>query len=277
MIRKHSSWVIFHISKPVRQLLKRFSLIAFLIIALALVLIIKSESPVLNSARSVVLDLFSPVFYLSQGVSDLTTGLFDGTSDYFFVYDKNQQLKLENEALKNKVVELQQAKQENLKLKSLLGFVKELSYEPKTARVVGYTGGVFINTIMINLGDSNGVKRGQAVVSEHGLVGRVIETFSNVSRVLLVTDINSKIPVITVKSRERSVLQGNGSSSPELLYLSENSSILDGERVITSGDGEVYPAGLKVGIVKKKADGLSEVNPFADWNKLEFVSVLQKQ
>lgn len=277
MIKKHRAWVIFHIPRSVRPLLKRFSLITLVVISLLLIFLSRSESPALAGLRNFSLKILSPIIIASEGVSGLASGIFSNTSDYFFVYDKNQELTADNQALKRILLSLQEQEEENKRLRDLLKFAQEPFFIEKSARVVGNTGGVFLNTILINAGKEDSVVKGQAVVSEHGLVGRIIEVSDKVSRVLLISDINSKIPVITSSSRERSILKGNGTSPTELLYLKKESRIEDGEHILTSGDGEVYPAGIQIGNVKKESDGRYIVVPFTAWNTLEFVSILQKQ
>ena len=116
--------------------------------------------------------------------------------------------------------------------------------------------------------------KGQAVVMNGGLVGRVIETGKSSSRILLLTDINSKIPVISIDSRERSILAGNNTENPKLLYMPKESKIVDGEVIITSGDGDMLPPGLMVGKATKLADGSYEVLPFVSWHNIEYVSIL---
>lgn len=276
MIRKNRSWVVFHVPRSIRLLIRRFSVIIMMVLLMSLVLLSRAESPSLQGLRVLALNIFSPITTSIEAISGLISGLSGNANEYFFVVETNKHLNKENRALKETILSLQQFEQENIRLKRLLKFDKDPLYVERSARVVGQTGGVFRNTILINAGHDSDVRKGQAVVSEHGLVGRIIEVSQNVSRVLLVTDLNSKIPVLTNQSRERAILKGNGTSPPELLYVSGVGAIADGETVITSGDGEVYPFGVEVGRVQQSEAGRYTILPFSKWHALEFVSILQQ-
>jgi rod shape-determining protein MreC len=113
-----------------------------------------------------------------------------------------------------------------------------------------------------------------AVVNDAGLAGRVVDVAKKTARVLLLTDINSRIPVISEASRERAIAGGNNSDTLTLIYLPENSKLKVGEKIITSGDGRVLPPGLPVGVVTKIEKGIATVKPFVDNYRLEYVSVI---
>ena len=110
-------------------------------------------------------------------------------------------------------------------------------------------GVTFVRSLLVLAGKSDGVIKGQAAVTGQGLVGRVTAVGERASRVLLVTDINSRIPVRVDRTRERAVLAGNNSSSPSLIYLPPETGVQVGDRIVTSGHGGVFPKGIPVGIV----------------------------
>jgi rod shape-determining protein MreC len=106
------------------------------------------------------------------------------------------------------------------------------------------------------------------------MVGHVIDIGKKTTRVLLLTDINSRIPVMAETSREHGMAAGANSDTLSLLYLPENSKLQVGEKIVTSGDGALIPPGLPIGVVSKIEKGAVTIQPFADWYRLEYVSVI---
>ncbi|MEH6477754.1 MAG: rod shape-determining protein MreC, partial [Sneathiella sp.] len=146
---------------------------------------------------------------------------------------------------------------------------------PITARVIGDSGGPFVRTLLLGAGALDGVRTGQAAVGPHGVLGRVVEVGHQSARVLLLTDLNSRIPVKLEKSRNKGILVGDNSSSPKLEFLPTNAQVSAGDRVVTSGDGGMLPAGWPIGIVSSVAEGQVRVQAYADWTRLEYISVLR--
>ena len=116
--------------------------------------------------------------------------------------------------------------------------------------MVADAGGPFVHTVLINVGAEQGVAKGMAAVNERGLIGRVIEVGRRSARVMLLTDFNSRIPVMVEPSRDQAILAGNNSRQPDLIFLPLNPRLSLGDAVVTSGRGGVLPPGLAVGIVR---------------------------
>jgi rod shape-determining protein MreC len=110
-------------------------------------------------------------------------------------------------------------------------------------------------------------------LDERGLVGRVTEVGSRTARVLLITDLNSRIPVIMETSRARAILVGTNGARPRLLYWPEGVQPQEGERIVTSAEANAFPANLPIGTVRHTANGVPEVQPFAQLNRLEVVRI----
>ena len=134
--------------------------------------------------------------------------------------------------------------------------------------------GSFSNTLVINAGSEDGVKKGQAVLSDRGFIGRVSAVAKNSARLLLATDINSRVPVILESTRTRAVMVGRNTGRPKLIHLPAGAQITSSERVITSGHGGVFPPGLPVGLVATVSDRGIEVQQFTDYHQLEFVRIV---
>jgi rod shape-determining protein MreC len=131
-----------------------------------------------------------------------------------------------------------------------------------------------VKTLLVNAGQREGVKKGQAVVTGDGLAGRIVEIGSKSARVLLLTDLNSRVPVIVETSRYRGILAGDNTDRPRLIFLPANAKTSNGQRVVTSGHGGVFPPGLPIGTISAVGDGDIRIQPFADWERVEYLSVL---
>lgn len=260
--------------RPVRDFIRRFSLAILLIISIFLLISGKSENQAITKVRTKILDSLIPVMEVIVVPVDAIRDIRSNFATYMFVHDKNATLESENKKLRLQVVRLFQVQKENERLKDLLHYVQDIEYKYISAKVVGNASGPFVRSALINAGEDDGVLKGQAVIMDGGLVGRVIEVGNNSARVLLITDINSKISVISMDSRERSILAGNNTENPKLIYLSKDSKIADGEVIVTSGDGDLLPPGLMVGKAHKLNDGSFEIQPFISWHNVEYVSVL---
>ncbi|MDB2415459.1 rod shape-determining protein MreC [Rickettsiales bacterium] len=268
------SGALFHLSRSVRIYIRRLSFFVLVAFALFIVFIGKVDSPFARNVRSVIADVFAPVLEVLSIPSQMMRDTNDKVGGYFFIYKKNQELKEQKAELVKQLAEYSRLKVENAKLKQLLNYVKDRKYSYISARAVGDVSGPFVRSVLLNVGENGGVKKGQAVVGNLGLVGRIIEVNRYTSRVLLLTDINSHIPVISSISRERSIMAGRNDSYPSLVYLSEDSRTTAGEYVETSGDGDLFPSGIPIGILNYSEKNKLEVIPFMKWNRLEHLSVI---
>jgi rod shape-determining protein MreC len=107
-----------------------------------------------------------------------------------------------------------------------------------------------------------------------GFIGRIIEVGEVSSRVLLITDLNSRIPVMVESTRDRAILAGDNSDEPRLLYLPPAVALSPGDRIVTSGDAGALPPGLPVGTVTAAGEGGARVAPFANWSRIEYVRII---
>ena len=115
------------------------------------------------------------------------------------------------------------------------------------------------------------------VLTEAGLIGRVVRAGRSTARLVLVTDFSSRVPVVLERSRVRAILQGDNGPLPTLQFLAPTARVAIGERVLTSGDGGLLPAGLVVGEVAAVHDGVAQVRPVADWSRLDWVAILRTE
>jgi rod shape-determining protein MreC len=201
----------------------------------------------------------------------------DGTNwldDYLFAVR-------ENRVLKRKVAELSQyrdlyteEKDINARYEKLLNLRTEPAVEAVTARSVAVSRGPFANNRLINAGSEKKITFGNPVITEHGLVGRVIGVSPDVSRVLMVTDVTSNVPVMILRSDARAMMRGDGGGYPKLDFVRGKDSVKAGDQILSSGDGGIFPRGLPVGEAVKGVDGVWRVRLYANRSAIDFVKVL---
>jgi rod shape-determining protein MreC len=260
--------------QPIRALFVRFAVISLMAVAFALMMVGKAEVVVVDRTRAAVVGAAAPVIDgLSRPISTAVSA-YHHVAGLFDAYAENQVLKAEIARLK--AVDQASAKltAENAMLRDLTRLVPDNPVNFVSARVVGEGGGPFVRSVLINAGSRDGVARGQAVITGNGLVGRLTDVADHASRILLLTDLNSRVPVVIEETRERAILAGDNSERPSLAYLPPDARISSGQRVVTSGSGGVLPPGLPVGTVVVGRDGVPRVQTFVAWNKLEFVRIV---
>jgi rod shape-determining protein MreC len=247
-----------------------------MLMAMSLTLMVMSQtgSPLVSRIRLALTDTLVPVISVAGAPLDAVAGVSEWVGEI-------ARLRSENIALKNANLQLLQwqaiaksMEAENNSLRSLMNAVSIPKSNYITTRIVTDMGGPYVRSALIGGGVEQGIKKDQAVINEHGLVGRVIETGNTSSRVLLINDINSRIPVMSETSREKTIMVGNNNELPSLSYIAPDSEIKVGERIITSGDGGIFPRGIAVGIVSKIEKGVIRVQPFVDAASIEYVSVV---
>lgn len=222
-----------------------------------------------------LMDITSPAL-------DPITHLFHDTSLVFhhmhrWVSQKKQidLLTKQNELLKARLVRAEFIESENRSLRELLSIPSDPTFPFITARVVAVGQGSFIRTAIINAGNQAGITKGQVVTNHQGLVGRVTEVSQYASRVLLLTDMNSHIPVISSQSQERGILKGNNSENMTISFLTENHQLQEGELIFTSGDGDLFPPGILAGVVSEIHPHKAVIEPAVDWHQLQHIHVIQ--
>jgi rod shape-determining protein MreC len=198
----------------------------------------------------------------------------DGVAGYFFAVSENRRLKAElREAAQWKVAAIA-LRDTNDRYKALLGLKTDPPIPMVAGRAVTDSRGPFANTRLINAGKERGVTVGNPVMSENGLVGRIIGVTDGASRVLLLTDVASRTPVMIDRSNARAILTGDGGPNPKLDYLRGSNPVVDGDQILTSGDGGVVPRGLPVGRAVKGLDGRWRVVLASDSAPIDYVRVL---
>lgn len=210
----------------------------------------------------------APLRFVSNGFGEVT-GLTQ-------IRAENARLQAENNQLKEWYQTAMLLRAENQSLKDLLNVLPEPEQSYITTRVIGDSGSSFVRTLLIEAGSEDGVREGQAVMGSQGMIGRVIETGRKASRVLLLTDINSHVPVIIEGVNQRAILAGNNEDKLTLLHFPPDALITVGARIVTSGTGGYFPAGLPIGEVTKAKQGAVEIRLFSEPDNSGYVQVVEK-
>lgn len=271
---RHRPENILRITAPLRGFAHRFAYVFLLAAALGILLLGRADPLVFQRARMAVTDVTAPVLdALSRPAVTVSHIIAEGR-ELARLRDENNILRAENERLLKWQNAARTLLAENRELRSLLNFAPDQDASSVTARVIGDSGGAFVRSILVNAGAREGVAKGNAALSGKGLLGRVAEVGDRSARVLLINDLNSRIPVVVERSRERAILAGDNSVAPRLLYLPPTTDIKVGDRIVTSGHGGVFPVGLPVGIVNAISEEGVRVVPYADATNIEYVRLL---
>ncbi len=258
----------------VKYLLQRFAFLSLIGLTFALMLIGKADTVLVERARMAVSDAVTPILRVMAEPAAAISQFVTNVRELAAIREQNADLRETNQRLLEWQAVAQKLENENRQLRGLLGTVYEPEARSVSARVVADSGGAFAQSILITAGSRDGVAKGQAVVTGEGLVGRVTQSGFRSARVLLITDINSRIPVRVGEAGDRAILAGDNSPRPQLNYLGMKSAVAPGDRIVTSGDAGAFPPGLPVGRVVVADETRVLVEPFAARDRLQYVEVL---
>jgi rod shape-determining protein MreC len=260
---------------PLKLFAQRFTFLGLIAAAVGLMVLGKAETAVVERVRMIVVDAFVPILDAIARPVATANQAFDRVNEIVHVHAENARLREENARLLQWQSVARKLEAENHSLRDMLRFAPEAPVSFASARVVGHGGGSFLRAVLVTAGARDGVAKGQAAVTGDGLAGRVTEVGERSARVLLITDINSHVPVILEGSRDPAVLAGDNSARPRLLYLPQTAKPQIGERVTTSGIGGVFPPGLPVGVIVSTGDSGVRVRPFVDLDRLEHLRLVE--
>jgi rod shape-determining protein MreC len=245
------------------------------VFASGMMLLGKADAVLVERLRLQINDTVVPVLeVLSQPVDAFATGI-ERLQQWTSVTEENARLRAERDGMLRWQAIAQRLETENASLRQLLKVVPDPQEYYRSARVVADSTGAFAHSVLVNAGSGAGVKKGQVVLTAEGLVGRVIATSTRGSRVLLISDLNSRIPVFVGQTRVRAVLAGDNSERPRLIHVEPGvTAIAPGDLVVTSGIAGAFPPGLPVGMVDATDDGRIVIAPRVDRDQLEFVRIV---
>jgi rod shape-determining protein MreC len=245
---------------------------------LTAVVLIWVVNAIFTAARSKILDIAKPAIKASNVVS---TKLKSAVLPESRLSRENRLLHDQIEIMKNKLVELDEFKKENSRLKHLLNFKTKTAHKTISAQVIGRDPSNWTSIIYIDKGHEDGIKKYMAVTTDRGLVGRVIEVGSSSAKVMFITDPDSRIGVLIQRSRHDGLLYGTLSRQCQVVYMTLDADVWPGDLVISSGLGSSIPKGLLVGTVEDvfiDKSGLYQsavVKPAVDLSRIEEVLCIE--
>jgi len=255
--------------------LRRLLIGVLVVCALGLFFLWRIDSPRVERFRAQVVDRVVPNFDWAMAPVTGTVNILRDFQSYQRIYQQNQELRRELQQMQAWKEAALQLEQENARLLDL----NNVRLDPRLTFVTGVvsadSGSPFRQSLILNVGSRDGIMDGWATMDGLGLVGRISGVGNNTARVILLTDSSSRIPVTVQPSGQRALVVGDNSVAPIIDFLEDAGQVRPGDRVITSGDGGVFPAGLLAGQIAVDPGGRMRLRPAADYERLEFLRVLR--
>ena len=251
---------------------QKFSLFVLIILSIIFIYVETIEARPLNYIRS----FFKDTIYRGALVASVPSrgfgNLTDAVKKHVNLYSNYNQLKEENNKLRNNISKTDFLELENTQLRKLIEEQVTSSSNLVSARVMLDKQSPFLNSFIINIGSNKGIKNGMAVLDGKNFIGRIVDVNFFSSRVLLISDLNSKIPVLIEPSAHHAILSGHGKNKPTLEYLPKKHTIQDGDKVYTSGKEGIFSPGIPIGEAKVE-NNLITVLLFSDLNQITFINI----
>ena len=252
---------------------QRFSLIGLIFFSIGLIIFSKINLPFANylniGLNEIVYRSSFIVSFPEKKIYQFSTSI----KEHYNLYNDYEKIKNELRQLKSQKLEFIFLKEENARLKKTIDEYIFNSNE-LVAKVLIDKNSPFLKSIIVNKGSKDNVKLGMAVLDGSYLVGKIVEVNYSTSRALIISDLNSKIPVSIEPGNIQSILSGTGKQNGKIEYVESEISIDDGSVVYTSGSGNIFKSGIPIGIFKKNVNELEEVKFFSKLTQLTFVKLV---
>ena len=257
--------------RPVRRVL----IGVLVVVLLAVFGLWRIDNPRVERFRSAMVDKIVPSFDWALVPVTRVSRMVDDFQSYSRIYEQNQELRRELQQLKSWREAALQLEQENARLLDLNKVRLNARLTFVTGVVLTDNGSPFRRSVLLNVGARDGVQDGWATMDGLGLVGRISGVGDRTSRVILLTDSNSRVPVTIQPSGQKALLVGDNTLAPPVDIADNLEDVRPGDRVVTSGDGKVFPADVLVGQIAQGPNGRLRVKLAADYGRLEFLRVLR--
>ncbi|MGH1355819.1 MAG: rod shape-determining protein MreC [Thalassovita sp.] len=255
--------------------LKRMLTGVVILCLIGIFLVWRIDSPRVERFRAQVIDTVVPSFGWAMAPVTGAVNLFRDIQSYQRIVEQNRELRRELQKMKAWKEAAGQLEQENARLLDL----NKVRLDPRLTVVTGVvmadSGSPFRQSVLLNVGQRDGIIDGWATMDGIGLVGRISGVGRNTSRVILLTDASSRIPAQIQRSGQTAIISGDNTIAPLLSFVENPDAVRPGDRVVSSGDGGVFPAGLLIGHVALDPGGRLRVRLVADYERLEFLRVLR--
>ena len=252
---------------------QRFSLIGLIFFSIGLILFSKINLPFTNYLNIGLNEIVYRSSFIISFPEKKILQFRDIIKDHYILYDNYDEIKNELEKLKSEKLEIIFLEEENKRLKKT---IDEYIYnsEELVAKVLIDKDSPFLKSIIVNKGSKDSVKLGMAVLDGNYLVGMIVEVNYSTSRALMISDLNSKIPVSIEPGNIQSILSGTGKRNGKIEYVESEILIDDGSIVYTSGSGNIFKSGIPIGIFNKNENISEEVKFFSKLTQLTFVKLV---
>ena len=259
---------------PPRAFGDRFASVILTLAAVALIVMGRVDPAMVDRVRSETADFVAPILTVIQQPLATVRDTLGITQGLFDLAKENARLREENDRLKKWQATALGLEAQSQVLRGMLNVPNTAPPILRTEPIIAEPGGLYVRSVLVGGGAHDGLGKGQAAMSGPGLVGRVTEIGAWSARVLLITDLNSRIPVILEGTRTHAILAGDNSPNPYLMYLPKAATVSPGDRLVTAGHDGVFPTGLAVGRVSSIENGEIRVEPIADLDRLEYVELV---
>lgn len=256
---------------PLKQLLA--GLVVLLLIAIFIVW--RIDSPRVERLRIMMVDQFLPSSEWVMAPMTHAVNVIRDFQSYQSLYEQNQQLRRELQQMKSWKEAALQLEQENARLLDLNKLQLDAQLTWISGIVRADSGSPFRQSVLLNVGEQDGIQNGWAAMDGLGLVGRISGVGSKTSRVILLSDPYSQIPAVIQPSRENALIVGDNSSDPLVDFIENADLVRAGDRIVTSGNGGVLPPGLLIGQLVVDPNGRLRVRLSADYERLEYLRILR--
>jgi len=251
---------------------QRFSLFVLIILSILLIFVETIETKPLNIIRSFVKDvIYRGATVVSFPIKSINN-IAGFVNNHINLYSNYNELTKENDELRNNISKTDFLELENSQLRKLIEEQVQSPFNLVSARVMLDKQSPYLNSFVINVGGNKNIKNGMEVLDGENFIGRIVDVNFFSSRVLLISDLNSKIPVISEPSGSHAILSGHGANAPTLEYLSENHGIQNGDKIYTSGKEGIFSPGISIGKVKIEKDKV-KVLLFSDLSQITFINI----
>ena len=256
---------------PLRRLLTGVLLLCLL----GIFLVWRIDSPRVERFRTQVTDAIVPNFEWAMAPVTGAANLIRDFQSYQRLTEQNRELRSELRQMQAWKEAALQLEQENARLLDL----NKVRLDPRLTYITGVvladSGSPFRQSVLLNVGARDGIRDGWASMDGIGLVGRISGVGENTARVILLTDATSRIPAVIQPSGQVAMISGDNTAAPPIEFLESPELVRPGDRVMSSGDGGVFPAGLVIGQVAADPGGRLRVRLAADYERLKFLRVLR--
>lgn len=255
--------------------IKRLLFLITLIVLFCIFLLWRLEGSRVESFRASIVSFFVPAIDLALQPFEYAQNSIEmvvNATQNQATPDTLAQLRSDLKLWQNYAYSLEE---ENAKLKKLVNFSGPSNYQTISVALLADTSSPFRHSYLISSGSERGVKNGYPATDGLGLVGRITNTSRKTARLILLTDTSSKVPIKIMPSGKKGLIVGNNTPNPEIELLGNTTGINPGDRVLTTGEGGIFPPELLVGTVSEGPDGAIEIILAAEYNNLKMINVIK--